>query len=129
MLKLDTNRTNAFANSLINMTSRDRNSFPPTVFPKTYNLQSFKTSIHKYLRLLPNPKISSYLHDTRLHRGLQRLYLFGATSSCIDIIIKKKKKNNCPQNQNSYENVHRLRKINNINNIILKKNKLKWPPI
>ena len=54
-LKLDTNRTNAFANSFIPMTSREWNSLPPTVFPTTYNLQSFKTSIHRYLRLLPNP--------------------------------------------------------------------------
>ena len=54
-LKLDTNRTNAFTNSFIPMTSRDWNSLPPTVFPTTYNLQSFKTSIHRYLRLLPNP--------------------------------------------------------------------------
>ena len=29
-LKLDTNRTNAFANLLILMTSRDWNSLPPT---------------------------------------------------------------------------------------------------
>ena len=54
-LKLDTNRTNAFANSFIPMTSREWNSLPPTVFPTTYNLQSFKTSIHRYLRLLLNP--------------------------------------------------------------------------
>ena len=54
-LKLDINQTNAFANSFIPMTSRDWNSLPPTVFPTTYNLQSFKTSTHRYLRLLPNP--------------------------------------------------------------------------
>ena len=54
-LKLGTNRTRAFANSFIPMTSRDWNSLPSTVFPTTYNLQFFKTSIHRYLRLLPNP--------------------------------------------------------------------------
>ena len=56
-LKLDTNRTNAFAfaNSFIPMTSRDWNSFPHTVFPTTYNLQSFKNSSYRYIRLLPNP--------------------------------------------------------------------------
>ena len=55
-LKLDTNRTNAFVNSFILMTSRDWNSLPPTVFPTTYNLKSFKASIQRrYLRLLPNP--------------------------------------------------------------------------
>ena len=51
-LKLDTNRTNAFDNLFISMTSRDSNSLPTTVFPSTYNLQSFKTRIHRYLRLL-----------------------------------------------------------------------------
>ena len=40
----------------------------------------------------PFPEISSYFHDTWSHRGLQRLYLFGATSSCTNMIIKKKKK-------------------------------------
>ena len=54
-LKLDTNSTNAFAFSFIPITSRDWNSHPSAVFPTTYNLQSFKASIHKYLRLLPNP--------------------------------------------------------------------------
>ena len=40
----------------IPMSSRDWNSLPPTVFPATkYNLQSFKTRIHEYLQLRPNP--------------------------------------------------------------------------
>ena len=54
-LKLDTNRTNAFPNSFIPTTSRDWNSLTPTVFPATYNLQSFKTRIHRYLQLRLNP--------------------------------------------------------------------------
>ena len=87
-LKLDTIQTNAFASSFTPMTSRDWNPLPPTVFPATYNLLSFKTHIHKYLQLLPNPKISSYFHYRRVHRRLKRLYLFAATS-CINIIIKK----------------------------------------
>ena len=33
----------------------DRNSLPATVFPATYNLQLFKTHIHRYLQLLPSP--------------------------------------------------------------------------
>ena len=54
-VKLDKNRTGAFANSFIPMTSRDWNSLPATVFPATYNLQLFKTRIHKHLQLLPSP--------------------------------------------------------------------------
>ena len=81
-LKLDTYRTNVFANSFIHMTSREWNSLSPTVFTATYNHQSPKTRIHRYLRLLPNP---FYFHDTRAHRELQKLYLFTATSSCISL--------------------------------------------
>ena len=54
-VKLDKNRASAFANSFIPMTSRDRNSLPATVFSATYNLQLFKTRIHRYLRLLSCP--------------------------------------------------------------------------
>ena len=61
-LKSDTNRRNAFSNSFIPLTSRHLelnldiwNSLRPSVFPATYNLQSFKIQIHKYLQLLPNP--------------------------------------------------------------------------
>ena len=49
----------------------------PSVFQDTFNSD-------------PILEISSYFHDSRVHRGLQRLYLFGATSSCINIIIHKK---------------------------------------
>ena len=44
-VKLDKNRTNAFAKSFIPMSFRDWNSFPATVFPATYNLQLFKTPV------------------------------------------------------------------------------------
>ena len=54
-VKLDKNRTSAFTNSFIPMTSRDWNSLPATVFPATYNLQLFKTRIHRHLQLLPSP--------------------------------------------------------------------------
>ena len=54
-VKLDKNRTSAFANSFIHMTSRDWNSLPATVFSATYNLQLFKTRIHRHLQLLPSP--------------------------------------------------------------------------
>ena len=54
-VKLDKSRTSAFANSFIPMISRDWNSLPATIFPATYNLQLFKTRIHRYLRPPPNP--------------------------------------------------------------------------
>ena len=54
-VKSDKNRTSAFANSFIPMTSRDWNSLPATVFTATYNLQLFKTHMHRYLQLLPSP--------------------------------------------------------------------------
>ena len=54
-VKLNKNRTNAYANSFVPMTSRDWNSLPATVFPATYNLQLFKTRIHRHLQLLPSP--------------------------------------------------------------------------
>ena len=54
-VKLDKNRTSAFANSFIPMTSRDWNTPPAPVSPATYNLQLFKTHIHRYLQLLPSP--------------------------------------------------------------------------
>ena len=54
-VKLDKNRTSAFANSFIPMTPRDWKSLPATVFPATYNLQRFKTRIHRHLQPLPSP--------------------------------------------------------------------------
>ena len=54
-VKLDKSRTSAFANSFIPLTSRDWNSLPATIFPATYNLQLFKTRIHRYLRPPPTP--------------------------------------------------------------------------
>ena len=53
-VKLDKNRTSAFANSFIPMTSRDWDSLPATVFPATCNLQLFKTRIHRHLQILPS---------------------------------------------------------------------------
>ena len=56
-VKLDKNRTSAFANYFIPLTCRDWNSLPATIFPATYNynLQLFKTRIHRHLQLLPSP--------------------------------------------------------------------------
>ena len=43
------------ADSFIPLTSRDWNSLQATVFTATYNLQLFKTHIHRHLQLLPSP--------------------------------------------------------------------------
>ena len=81
-LKLDTNRTNAFANSFIPMTSIDWNSLPLTVFSATYNLQSFKIHIHEHHPIPKSLLISKIQGSTTDYRG--------ATSYCISIIIKQK---------------------------------------
>ena len=43
----------SFANTFVPMTSRNWNSLPASIFPSTYNLQTFKTRVHKHPRLHP----------------------------------------------------------------------------
>ena len=52
-VKLEKWRTTSFANTFVPMTSRNWNSLPASIFPSTYNLQTFKTRVHKHLRLHP----------------------------------------------------------------------------
>ena len=52
-VKLEKCRTTSFANMFVPMTSRNWNSLPASIFPSTYNLQTFKTRVHKHLRLHP----------------------------------------------------------------------------
>ena len=52
-VKLEKCRTTSFANTFVSMTSRNWNSLPASIFPSTYNLQTFKTRVHKHLRLHP----------------------------------------------------------------------------
>ena len=52
-VKLEKCRTTSFANTFVPMTSRNWNSLPVSIFPSTYNLQTFKTRVHKNLRLRP----------------------------------------------------------------------------
>ena len=52
-VKLEKCRTTSFANTFVPMTSRNWNSLPASIFPSTYNLQTFKTRGHKHLRLHP----------------------------------------------------------------------------
>ena len=42
-VKLEKCRTTSFANTLVPMTSRNWNSLPASIFPRTYNLQTFKS--------------------------------------------------------------------------------------
>ena len=62
-VKLDKNRTSAFANSFIPLTSRDWNSLPATVFPATYNLQLFKTRIHRHLHHTSISEFSNWISE------------------------------------------------------------------
>ena len=52
-VKLEKCPTTSFTNTFILMTSRNWNSLPASIFPSTYNLQTFKTRVHKNLRLHP----------------------------------------------------------------------------
>ena len=52
-VKFEKCRTSSFANTFVPMTSRNWNSLPASIFPSTYNLQTFKTRVHKHLRLNP----------------------------------------------------------------------------
>ena len=53
VVKLEKCRTTSFANTFVPMTSGNWNSLPASIFPTTYNLQTFKTRVHKHLRLHP----------------------------------------------------------------------------
>ena len=50
------------------MTSRNWNSHPASIFPSTYNLQTFKTRVHKHLRF--HPLTWSTFLSLRLYKGL-----------------------------------------------------------
>ena len=52
-VKLEKCWTTSFANTFVPMTSRNWNSLPASIFPSTHNLQTFKTRVHKHLRLHP----------------------------------------------------------------------------
>ena len=75
------------ANSFIPVASGDWNSLPLSVFTTTYNLQSFKTHIYRYLLLRPNPWNLSYFHDTGVLRRLQKLNLFFVQLLLVSIIL------------------------------------------
>ena len=64
--------------------------FVNLIYLATYNLQAFKNRIHRYLELRPIPEVSSSFHGSWVRRGVHRLHLFGATSSCTGIIRKNK---------------------------------------
>lgn len=49
VVKIATNRTSQFQSSFVPMTSREWNNLPAAIFPKTYNLQTFKSNLNQYL--------------------------------------------------------------------------------
>jgi hypothetical protein len=59
-----THRTSHFKSSFIPRTSRLWNALPKAVFPDTYNLQSFKSKVHKHLLTIlqtnPSPTRSNF---------------------------------------------------------------------
>ena len=68
-------KSSGFANTCVPITSRNCNSLPTSVFPSTYNLQTFKTRVHKHLHLHPlshliNFPFSSVMQGSfEIHRG------------------------------------------------------------
>ena len=46
---LSTVRTSKFQNDFFTRTAKKWNSLPACAFPKQFNIQSFKTNVHKYL--------------------------------------------------------------------------------
>ena len=58
----------------------------------TSSLSRFASTYTFYFDSIPEIPLS--FHEAKVHPELQRCPLFGATSSCINIIIKKKKKKN-----------------------------------
>lgn len=89
-VQLDSSRTNAFTNAFNPMTSREWNSLPASIFPSTYNFQSFKTSIHKYLQLHLN-SWNVFLFFSRCRQGWpwEVAHPLGETPFQINIIQKK----------------------------------------
>ena len=84
-IKWDTNRRNAF---IPIVTSRNYNSFLLSVFPATCNLKSFKTRIHRYLQLRPNPSIENFFKSTisdffLMYNGNKIKYIYFMEQSLI----------------------------------------------
>ena len=69
--KLDKNRTSAFANSFIPMTSRDWNSLRATVFPATYNFSCLRPTSTDTFNSYPAHKIPLFFFFSRW-RGQSR---------------------------------------------------------
>ena len=88
-IKLATNRTNAFANSFIHMTSRDQDS-PPRQSLRLHITFSLSKPSSPDTNSDPIPEMSSCFHDARVLPGLHKLYLFDATS-CFNFIMKTNK--------------------------------------
>ena len=90
-VKLEKCRTTSFANTFVPMTSRNQNSLPASIYPSTYNLQTFKSGC-------TNTYASTTLSHEQLPFSLVKQGSFeihGAASfwcapSCIRFHSKKK---------------------------------------
>ena len=83
-VKLEKCRSTSFANTFVPMTSKSWNSLPASIFPSTYNLQTFKTPGAQ----TPTPPASHLINFSfssvmqgsfEIHRGcviLVRLFLY-----------------------------------------------------
>ena len=80
----------SFANTFVPMTSRNWNSLPASIFPNTYNLQTFKPgSTSTHASTLSLDQLSLLFGNTRLLRDPYALHLTSAPPVAFDCIKKK----------------------------------------
>ena len=91
-VKLNKNRTSAYANSFTSMASRDWKSLPATVSPRLITFSCLRPTSTDSFNSYPAHKIpsSSTFHDGGANQGLWGMHLFGVSPSLINIIKKKK---------------------------------------
>ena len=90
-VKLEKCRTTSFANRFVPMTSRNWNSLPASIFPSTYNLQTFKTWVHNTYASTPSlEQLSLLIGNARIFRDTYGLHHSGVPLLAFDFIKKKK---------------------------------------
>ena len=92
-IKLEKCRTTSFADAFVPMTSKNWNSLPASIFPSTYNLQTFKTGFtNTYASTLSLDQLSLLFGN----EGDLSRYIGAASYWCAHLafdFIKKKKIN------------------------------------